>query len=81
MKVYVVLDEQSRLVAAAMNEAMAMDALFTVALQNGRIDEERGTFDFSSNSVISTELDTLRESMFFTDAEINELQDNGIVIV
>lgn len=81
MKVYVVLDEQSRPVAAAMNEAMTMDALFTVALQDGRIDEERGTFDFSNNSVISTELDTLRESMFFTDAEIDELQDNGIVIV
>jgi hypothetical protein len=81
MKAYVVLDEQSRPIAAAMNEAMAMDVLFTIALQEGKIDEERGTFDFSSNSIINVDFNALRESMFFTEAEIEELENNGAVIV
>lgn len=81
MKAFIILDGNSRPVGAAMDEGMAMDVLFTIALQEGRIDEELGTFDFADNSVLSTDIEKLRESAFLTTEELKELEEKGAVIL
>lgn len=81
MEAFIVLNEKNRPIAAAMDEGMAMDILFTIALQEGRVNDESGTFDFGDNSVLNVDFDTIRESMFFTEAELTKLEEEGAILI
>ena len=81
MKTFIVLDDNSRPIAATTDEAIAVDILFNKARQEGRVDEELGTFDFGDNSILDTDFESLRESMFFTEAELTTLEEEGAILI
>jgi len=81
MKAFIVLDGNSRPIAATTTEETAFDVIFTKALQEGRVDEATGTFDFGDNSILDVDLASITDSMFFTPAELEELQEKGAVLV
>ena len=81
MKTFIVLDGNSRPIAATTDEAIAMDILFNKALQEGRVDEDLGTFDFGGDSILDTDFETIRESMFFTEAELTQLEEEGAILI
>lgn len=81
MKTFIVLDSNSRPIAATTDEAIAFDILFNKALQEGRVDEDLGTFDFGGDSILDTDFETIRESMFFTEAELTQLEEEGAILI
>lgn len=81
MKTFIVLDGNSRPIAATTDEAIAMDILFNKALQEGRVDEDLGTFDFGGDSILDTDFESMRESMFFTEAELTQLEEEGAILI
>ena len=58
-----------------------MDVLFNLALKEGRVDDGRGTFDFGDNSIINTDIETLRESNLLTGEEMDQLEEAGAVLI
>ena len=81
MKTFIVLDGNSRPIAATTDEAIAMDILFNKAMKEGRVDEDLGTFDFSGDSIHNTDLESMRESMFFTEDELTKLEEEGAILI
>jgi hypothetical protein len=81
MKAFIVLNEKAKPIAATTDEAIAMDVLFNLALQEGRVDEDRGTFDFGDSTILDTDLETLRESMLLTGEEMDQLEEEGAVLI
>lgn len=81
MKTFIVLDGDSRPIGATTNEEMAMDILFNKALHEGRVDEDLGTFDLGGNSILETDLESVRESMFFTEKELTKLEEDGAILI
>jgi hypothetical protein len=79
MKVFMVVDEDGRNVAATLYEGTAVDILFSRAIDAGRVDTTEMTFDQAGDQII--QFDGEEAMGILTDSQMNELDTEGLVLL
>lgn len=81
MKAFFILDGTSQPLAVAADEGIAEDLMFAMAMEDGLVDEEEGTFDFGGLNVLDVDMKTLKEGLLLTEEELLQLEEEGAVFL
>lgn len=81
MKAFFIMDSMSQPIAVAADEGIAEDLMFAMAMDEGLVDEEEGTFDFGGLSLMDVDLDKLKNGLLLTEEEILRLEEEGAVFL
>jgi hypothetical protein len=81
MKVYILVDENGKNVAATLDPGMAMDLLLSRLMDAGKVDPESNTFEAFGQTVIEVDQQELLDEKLLTDFEVNQLDTEGFVLL